>query len=62
MNGVSPATIRDAYQTTTALEAAGIPIEGIAFDEDADAYRIILGDGGEITPSGLRGGTGKGGS
>jgi len=59
MSIVSTATTREAAQTISALEAKGIPVEGVEFDADSDTFLILLPGNGGVGTRGLGGGTTK---
>lgn len=44
----SPETVAQAGQTILALQDAGVPVEDVIFD--ADAFRVVLSERGEVQP------------
>lgn len=59
MSGVSTTTLREATKTVRALEAKGIEVAGVTFDEKEDSFSIELGDGNRVRPQLIGGGTTK---
>lgn len=59
MSTVSTTTLRDATEAVNALEAGGIGVEAVEFDEKRDTFSILIESGGRVGTKGFGGGTEK---